>query len=152
MELLAYWRWDNYIEDMKEESGFLFSSNQKRLHSEIDVGERLWIVTGRPDNAKTSYILIACLKVIHKAYNLPGFIYGKYLICAHHRESKYFSPDGPDASGLLLQLEFNPISHIQTKSKIGQSLQKIRCLSEKDTILLTNWSKNLEMDKRIHKD
>src|SRR5262249_40071060 len=45
MHLLAYWRRDNYVRDLDEGAGFNFNSGQPRLHTEIEVGENLWLWT-----------------------------------------------------------------------------------------------------------
>ena len=36
MDLMAYWRWDNYINDLNEGARFNFNSNQSRLHWAIE--------------------------------------------------------------------------------------------------------------------
>ena len=77
MDLLAYWRWDNYVRDLDEGAGFHFNSQQRRLHSAVDLGERLWLVTGKPAEGRTQYLLIACLEVGAKTENPPDYKYGR---------------------------------------------------------------------------
>lgn len=150
MDLMAYWRWDNYVRDLDEGAGFNFNSNQNRLHSAINLGERLWLITGRRKPGGIQYILVACLKVVAKTFNAPDYKYGRYRIWANISESKYFSADGPDISQLLLQFDFDTKTRIQNKSVIGQSLQTIRGLSVADLKLLLEWSKNLRPEPRAY--
>jgi hypothetical protein len=44
MHLLACWVWENFQTGLAEEFTYRFSSNQPRLHSEIQIGESLWLV------------------------------------------------------------------------------------------------------------
>jgi 5-methylcytosine-specific restriction enzyme A len=143
MDLLAYWRWDNYIRDTDGGADFHFNSNQKRLHSEIEIGERLWLVGGRQDAGGIQYVLLACLQVSAKALNASGYKYGKYRLWGDRTLSRYFSADGPDMTELLLRFRFEPLGTIKEKRRIGQSLQTIRRLIESDVGLLITWSKDL---------
>lgn len=75
VDLLAYWRWDDFLSDLDEGAGFNFNSNQPRLHSAIDVGESLWLVTGRPSPHGTAYVLAARLVITAKTHNAAGYRY-----------------------------------------------------------------------------
>jgi len=110
VDLMAYWRWDNYVRDLDEGAGFHFNSKQKRLHSAIELGERLWIVTGRRGQDGIHYVLVACLHVMAKTFNPPEYKYGRYRIWGAIEHSAYYSADGPDMSDVLLHLEFDPYS------------------------------------------
>jgi hypothetical protein len=150
MDLIAYWRWDNYVRDLDEGAGFNFNSNQSRLHSAIELGERLWLVTGRRKPGGIQYVLVACLTVAAKTFNSPDYKYGRYRLWADVKQSKYFSADGPDISDLLLHCEFDTKKQIQNKAVIGQSLQTIRSLSLHDTKLLAAWARNLRPEPRAY--
>lgn len=150
MDLLAYWRWDNYIRDLDEGASFNFNSNQKRLHSDIELGETLWIVTGKPTIHKINYVLVAKLLVIGKTFNHQEYKYGRYRIWGDIKRSAYYSADGPDMSDLLLELDFFHGKKIKSKDLIGQSLQTIRSLSLKDSFLIENWSKLLKLEPRAY--
>ena len=60
MDLLAYWRYDNYIRDLDEGAGFHFNSNQSRLHTAIHIGERLWLFTRVVNKRVSSAGTIEC--------------------------------------------------------------------------------------------
>jgi 5-methylcytosine-specific restriction protein A len=150
MDLLAYWRWDNYCADLDEGAGFNFNSNQRRLHTAIEVGERLWLVTGRPSPQGARYVLVGTLTVSAKTFNPPGYKYGRYRVWGNLASSAYYSADGPDATPLLLRLEFVPRSPIRSASKIGQSLQTIRSLSPGDSALLAQWAADLPLEPRAY--
>jgi hypothetical protein len=150
MDLMAYWKWENYVRDLDEGAGFNFNSNQSRLHSMIEIGERLWLVSGRRGQGGIRYLLLACLQVAAKTFNPPDYKYGKYRVWADIRRSAYYSADGPDMSDLLLQLEFQLHSPIVAKEVTGQSLQTMRCLTAADTALLLTWAKGLTLERRAY--
>jgi hypothetical protein len=147
MDLMVYWRWDNYNQDVDERIAFncCFNSNQSRLHSGIELGERLWLVTGQKEKQRVvRYLLLAQLTIIEKTHNLPGYKYGQYRLRADPKRSSYYRP-GPDISSLLLRLDFNPYSPIESENKIGQSLQTIRGLSDHDKTRLITWASKLDI-------
>ena len=149
-DLMAYWRWDVYVRDLDEGAGFHFNSRQSRLHSVIDIGERLWLVTGKPAEGGMRYLLIACLEVAAKTQNPPGYKYSPYRVWADIRRSAYFSTGGPDASPLLRQLQFATQQPI-TGGNIGQALQTMRSLTPSDAALLAAWAKNLPLEPRAYR-
>lgn len=61
------------------------------------------------------------------------------------RFSAAFSPDGPDASDLLLRLKFDPPKPISSRDRIGQALQTIRVLTPRDDGLLAAWARSLSV-------
>lgn len=136
MDLLAYWRWDNYVRDLDEGAGFNFNSNQARLHSAINIGERLWLVSGRRAEGGIQYALVASLRVVAKTLNPPDYKYGNFRLWADVKQSAYYSADAPDATDLLLRLQFQPSSPIVSRQVIGQSLQTMRSLTPAASVLL----------------
>lgn len=147
---MAYWRWDNYVRDLDEGAAFHFNSNQVRLHSTIELGERLWLVTGQRRSEGIEYVLVACLTIAAKTFNAPGYKYGRYRVWGDTRKSKYFSADGPDMTDLLLQCQFDTGTRIQGKGVIGQSLQTIRGLVPGDVTALLEWSRTLRPEPRAY--
>lgn len=150
MDLLAYWRWDNYVRDLDEGAGFNFNSNQSRLHSAVDIGERLWLVSGQRVEGGIQYVLVACLRIVAKTLNPPDYKYGKYRLWADVKQSAYYSADAPDMADLLLRLAFRPHSPILSRHKIGQSLQTMRSLTSEDSALLAAWTQGLRLEKRAY--
>lgn len=150
MDLLAYWRWDNYQYDLDQGAGFHFNSNQSRLHSEIALGERLWLVTGRPTRNGVCYQLVARLTISAKTYNPPGHRYGNYRVWGDVHHSQYFSAEAPALNDLLLNLKFATGKRISAQSSIGQALQTIRGLSLEDSSLLASFSAELALEPRAY--
>jgi hypothetical protein len=153
MHLLAYWKWENYLNDIAEETradGYHYNSNQKHFHPAIEVGERLWLVSQRNTPAQTRWILVGCLTVGRKTLNPPGYKYGRFRIQSDVAQSAYYSPDGPDMTDLLRRLDFYSPQRDSPKpigptASIGQSLQTIRRLSPGDDALLRAWSQGLDV-------
>lgn len=147
MDLLAYWRWDNYVADLDEGAGFHFNSNQPRLHQCIEEGDSLWLVTGKPTAGGRFYPLVARLVVIAKTINVPGYKYGRFRLWGDRRNSRYFSAAEPDASPVLRRLAFEPRGPMGS-ANVGQSLQTVRALTVADTQLLSAWSIGLADEPR----
>ena len=150
MDMLAYWRWDNYVRDLDEGAGFNFNSNQSRLHSAINPGEHLWLVTGRPQPGGIRYLLVAKLQIAANTYNSPDYRYGRFRVWADVRHSAYYSADAPDVSDVLLCMNFWPRKPIASKYVIGQSLQTIRSLDMDDVAKLIHWTDYLKLEKRAY--
>lgn len=147
MDLLAYWRWDNYVSDLDDGAGFHFNSNQERLHTCLALGESLWIVTGMPATGGRAYPLVGRLVVRAKTRNAPGYKYGRFRVWGDLERSRYFSAEGPDASPLLRTLRFDSDAPVKGAS-IGQALQTMRGLAPGDTALLAAWSQDLAAEPR----
>lgn len=98
MDLLAYWRYDNYLRDLDEGAGFNFNSNQSRLHTAINIGELLWLFTRVVNTGESEYRLLARLNVIAKTINAPNYkcrVPGDYVDTRSRRllESRRFLHD-----------------------------------------------------------
>lgn len=152
MDLLAYWRWDNYLRDLDRGAGFHFNSNQPRLHSAVEPGDRVWCVTGHhPPGEQIHYALAAKLTVATKTLNHPGYEYGRYRIWGDTSHSVYYGvSEQPDLADLLQQLEFEPRSPVSDRARIGQSLQTLRSLTARDSALLTAWASDLPLELRAY--
>jgi 5-methylcytosine-specific restriction enzyme A len=153
-DLIAYWRYDNYKRDLEEGAGFHFNSNQERLHSVLDIGDSLWLVTGRreSDQVGMAYYVVARLVVRAKTYNEPGYQYGRYRIWGDLNRSSYYKVGNHDTSDLLRRLCFS------TNKPIGESgkelafyLQTMRGLSKTDSELLDLWCKALPIEEIAYK-
>jgi hypothetical protein len=147
MDLLAYWKRENYEYDMRQSEGFHYNSRKPRIHDALKAGERWWLVGGRSGAAEIEYILLACLHVAWKTFNPPDDAYGKFRIVGDERQSAYYAPDGPDLTNpVLLRLGFFPYKPIRVSSKrdIAMSLRSMRSLTSADTRLLEQWAGGLE--------
>jgi len=151
--LLAYWRWDNYLSDIERGIGHHFNSNQSRLHL-LEPNDKLWLVStvlGRTKARKS--VILACLVVRAKTFNLPGYIYGRYRVWGDLELSRYFFvEEQADASELLRKLRFSTNKPIgQSETHIAQHLQTIRELHPSDIELLETWVANLPIERRAYR-
>lgn len=150
MDLLAYWRWDNYVSDLEDGAGFHFNSNQARLHDRLALGESLWIVTGRPGRDGCTYPLVGRLVIRAMTLNAPGYKYGRHRVWGDLERSRYYSAKGPDASALLRTLRFDSDSPVKAIA-IGQALQTLRELTPDDAARLDAWARDLSHEPRANR-
>ncbi|MFM9106890.1 MAG: hypothetical protein ACKOWF_09340 [Chloroflexota bacterium] len=144
MALMAYWTFKAYQNDMAAGWDLSFNSRQRRLHTAISPGERLWIVGPRPAQGGWEYVLRACLWISELVENGSEHPYGPFGVIGDSRFSAEFAPDGPEMSEVLLALEFAPRKPIKSRAAIAMSLQTIRSLSAEDDVRLLNWAKSLQ--------
>ncbi len=152
-DLLAYWRYDNYVRDLAEGAGFNFNSKQDRLHSVLDEGEMLWLITGRRETnrAGMAYYVVAKLAVRSKTFNSPEYKYGKYRVWGDLKISKYYQVGIQETSTLLRQLQFSNNSPIgDTDKELSLYFQTMRQLSVEDTALLEQWCSSLPLEQAAY--
>jgi predicted HNH restriction endonuclease len=151
MHLLAQWRIQNYVRDLDEGAGFNFNSGQARLHSEIEVGENLWLFTrlARPPR----YYLVARLVVRAKTLNPPGYKYGKYRVWGDLRKSRYFKvrPEQPQEEAFELlrrvPLETGTLQDCD-RITLAQSCQAVREVTDRGNKILEQFAATLADEER----
>jgi hypothetical protein len=152
MDLLAYWRFDNYRRDLDGGAGFHFNSNQPRLHTAIRPGESLWLFTRIVCDGLNQYRLLARLVVSAKTINAPGYKYGAYRAWGNLSGSSYFKvrPDATeDIFELLRVLEFEgPGLENKTRSSLAQACQTIREIKPSASALLAAKAEQLAPEPR----
>jgi 5-methylcytosine-specific restriction enzyme A len=151
MDLLAYWRIDNYRRDLDEGAGYNFNSRQQRLHSAIDVGETLWLFTA-VRNPPRLY-LAAKLLIRAKTMNAPSFKYGPYRVWGDFAQSRYFKVrlDEPadEAFELLQGLRLSSGSFSETtRQSLPQHCQTMRALTPEANAALEAFSLHLVDEER----
>lgn len=152
-DLLAYWRYDNYIKDLAEGAGFNFNSNQKRLHGVLEEGDSLWLFTAQrgADRHRQAYYLAARLVIRSKTTNPPNFKYGAYRVWGDFAKSQYFKIGDKEASQLLRQLPFRSGKVIgETETPLAQHFQTMRELSFEGSDMLENWSTDLSREEKAY--
>jgi len=152
-DVLAYWRYDNYKKDIAEGAGFNFNSNQQRLHSLLDEGDSLWLVTGRSEAGRNrrAYYVVARLVIRSKTLNAPDYKYGKYRAWGDLETSKYYQVGTQEASEILRNLPFASNQKIGDKeAEIAQHLQTMRMLSQEATSLLEVWCAKLPIEEAAY--
>ena len=152
MDLLAYWRYDNYQLDLDAGAGFHFNSRQSRLHTAINKGERVWLFTRLFNGRAAEFRLLACLYVSHKTINAPGYQYGPYRVWGDTDRSRYFRVEvGPrsDVFELLRLLSLDGAT-LADKNRVTlvQACQTIRGLTPQATTLLVSFANTLDDEPR----
>ena len=99
MPAIAYWKFDNYTNDTQDGFTFHFNSNQSRLHSCLDIGDDLLLVSGIPGKEQLEVHLLAHIIVKAKTINAPDYKYGKYRIWGDENKSKYFKKRSSEGDG-----------------------------------------------------
>jgi hypothetical protein len=152
MDLLAYWRYDNYLRDLDAGAGFHFNSNQSRLHTEIHIGEKLWLFTRVVNAGLNEYRLLARLNVSAKTINAPAYKYGPYRIWGDIRLSCYFRANNDskeDVFELLRLLEFDGASlQAKDRTSLAQACQTIRVIRPSASKLLESFAEILQDEPR----
>jgi 5-methylcytosine-specific restriction enzyme A len=152
MDLLAYWRYDNYRRDLDSGAGFHFNSRQSRLHTAANKGERLWLFTRLIIASQPEYRLLARLNISHKTINAPGYPYGSYRIWGDIGRSRYFKVTADTRYDIfeLLRLLHLDGATLQNKNRVtlAQACQTIRILTPQATALLESFADTLDDEPR----
>jgi 5-methylcytosine-specific restriction endonuclease McrA len=153
MDLLAYWRIDNYRRDIEGGAGFHFNSRQPRLHTAINIGETLWLFTRLSAKSGLSeYRILARLVIRSKTINPPGYKYGSYRVWGDRAQSQYYqatvAPE-EDAYELfrLLPLDSGSMKDC-TRATMAQAAQTIRALKPEASKLLASFAAQLPPEPR----
>jgi len=152
MDLLAYWRFDNYKRDLDVGAGFHFNSSQTRLHTAINLGESLWLFTRVVVAGINQYRLLARLVVSAKTINAPGYKYGPYRVWGRLDESAYFKvrqDSQDDIFELLRHLDFDGTSLAgRGRSELAHACQTIRSIKPSASKLLSAKASTLPPELR----
>jgi len=153
MDLLAYWRIDNYWRDLDEGAGFNFNSKQQRLHTSIDNGEILWLFTRFVNTSGVpEYRILAKLIVRAKTINPPSFKYGPYRIWGDISSSQYYKVTDDSAQDVFELLRSLPLFsksfRNHNRNNLPQAAQTIRALKPDATKLLNSFCAHLPIENR----
>lgn len=155
MDLLAYWRLDNYLRDLDQGAGFHFNSKQSRLHTAIENGERLWLFTRAVFNGRNEYRLLARLATAHKTINAPSYRYGPYRLWGNIKASRYFSVSADPREDIFELLRLLPFAGTSlsdaNRANLAQACQTIRGLTAKGSELLESFAACLGDEIRARK-
>lgn len=153
MDLLAYWRIDNYRRDIEGGAGFHFNSRQRRLHTAINIGETLWLFTRLVGKSGLSeYRVLARLVVRSKTVNAPGYPYGSYRVWGDRARSQYYQAAlaaEHDVYELfrLLPMDAGTLKDC-TRATMAQAAQTIRGLKPEASELLASFAAQLPPEPR----
>jgi len=143
VNLLYFWRGDNYRRDLDYGVGFHLNQANPLLH-QIEIGQSLWAFTRKRDGR---YALAAELVISARTMNPRGFRYGPYRVWGDLRRSRYFHIDNqPDISLLIRSLSVAAKADVLGRSFQGRAA--IRALSEPDHLRLLDYAKTLPLEPR----
>lgn len=143
MNLLYYWRPDNYYRDLDMGAGYHLNQSNPLLH-QIDIGESLWAFT---HNKSGRYVLAAELVIKAKTTNPQNFRYGQYRVWGDIHLSRYFLTDEQPSVEQIIRA-------LSLKAKalyLGQSFQgnaAIRALKKEDHQILQMLANKLPLEPR----
>jgi 5-methylcytosine-specific restriction enzyme A len=143
VNLLYFWRGDNYRRDLDYGVGFHLNQANPLLH-EIGIGDSLWAFTRKLDGR---YALAAQLVVSAKTMNPRGFRYGRYRVWGGLERSRYFRIDEqPDISQLIRTLSVAANAEVLGRSFQGRAA--VRILSDIDHLRLFQYAERLPLERR----
>lgn len=143
MNLLYYWRPDNYYPDLDMGAGYHLNQANPLLHR-IEIGDSLWAFT---QNKANRYTLAAELVIKAKTINPPNFRYGRYRVWGDIQLSRYFRVD--DQPGV--EQVIRHLSPKATAIHLGQSFQgnaAVRSLNSEDHTILKALARDLSLEPR----
>jgi len=154
MDALMIWKYSNYLSDINAGAGFHFNSNQSRLHTALNIGDSLWLVTRVVVGGVNQYRLAARLVVRSKTINAPNYKYGSYRVWGDVNKSSYFrieETSEADVYELLRLLEMETGS-LADKSRVNlfHGMQTMRSISPKSSRLLESFSAQLPLEMRAY--
>jgi hypothetical protein len=154
MDAIAIWKFSNYQKNIDAGAGFHFNSRQSRLHTALEIGDSLWLVTRVVKNGRNEYRLAARLSIRAKTINAPGFQYGAYRAWGDLKKSSYYRIDETseqDVFELLRLLEMDSGSLVdRNRSNLFQSMQTIRSVPSKSSKLLESFAAQLPIEMRAY--
>ena len=143
MNVLYYWRPDNYQRDRRFGFGYHLNQNSPVL-AKMAPGETVWAFTR---DRLGRYVLAAALVVRAVTRNAPRYRYGRYRVWGDLEASRYFDVDvGPGAEALIRHLRIP--THAQILAQSFQGHSAVRPLETVDHQLLRVFAGNLpELDR-----
>lgn len=154
MDAIAIWNYSNYRNDLDAGAGFHFNSNQSRLHTALNIGDSLWLVTRIVANGRNEYRLAARLVIRAKTINAPSYKYGSYRVWGDVETSSYYRIDESSEQDVfellrLLPMESGSLAD-RTRSNLFQAMQTLRCIPAKSSQLLESFVAQLPLELRAY--
>ena len=154
MDAIAIWNYSNYRKDIDAGAGFHFNSNQVRLHTTLNIGDSLWLVTRVVVKDRNEYRLAARLVIRAKTINAPRYKYGSYRVWGDVNSSSYFRIDDSSEQDVfellrLLEMDSGSLSG-KTRTNLFQSMQTMRAIPVKSSALLESFSSQLPIEVRAY--
>lgn len=135
MNLLYYWRPDNYIRDRRFGFGYHLNQNSPVL-GQVTPGATIWAFTR---DRRGRYVLAAELVAKAVTINSPRYRYGRFRVWGDPGLTRYFDVDvGPDAEELIRRLHVTTRASILAQSFQGHSA--VKGLEDADHQLLCSFT------------
>lgn len=144
MNILYYWRPDNYQRDRRFGFGYHLNQNSPVL-ARVAEGDTVWAFTrdriGR-------YVLAAALVVRAVTRNPPSYRYGRYRVWGDLDRTRYFDVDAsPGAEQLIRHLRI--AARAETLGRSFQGHSAVRPLHVADHQLLDGFSADLPVLRKV---
>lgn len=144
MNILYYWRPDNYLRDRRFGFGYHLNQNSPVL-ARVTEGDAVWAFTrdriGR-------YVLAAALVVRAVTRNPPSYRYGDYRVWGDLDRTRYFDVDAsPGAEALIRHLRIAARAGVLAQSFQGHSA--VRPLEAADHQLLEGFAADLPVLRKV---
>lgn len=144
MNVLYYWRPDNYRQDAKFGFGYHLNQNSPAL-ARMAPGETVWAFTR---DVLGRYVLAAALVVRAVTRNSPRYRYGRYRVWGDLERTRYFElAAAPDAQQLIRSLAISARAEILAQSFQGHGA--VRPLDLADHQLLSAFAADLPVLPRV---
>jgi len=142
----------NYWKDLEKDSNCIdeiWHTGQKPFFDKVEQGDSLWVVVtdGSHHPAECEWRLLQRMVVQEKSVDYRDEYHDRpYRTDGDYEKGQRFDVEAQfDLTPLLHKLDFKSGRRItDTGKKIGNSLQKIRPLSESDSALLKEYAKDLK--------
>lgn len=144
VNVLYYWRPDNYLRDRRFGFGYHLNQNSPVL-ARVAEGDTVWAFTR--DRAGR-YVLAAALVVRAVTRNPPAYRYGRYRVWGDLDRTRYFDVDAsPGAEALIRHLRIAARAELLAQSFQGHSA--VRPLESTDHQLLYDFSAGLPVLRKV---
>jgi hypothetical protein len=144
MNVLYYWRPDNYRRDRRFGFGYHLNQNSPALETMGD-GDTVWAFTR---DQRGRYALAAALVVRAVTRNARGYRYGRYRVWGDLERTRYFDVDaGPGAEELIRHLRITARAEILAQS--FQGTRAVKPLDEADHRLISSFAADLTVLRRV---
>jgi 5-methylcytosine-specific restriction enzyme A len=145
MNVLYYWRSDNYVRDRRFGFGYHLNQNSPVLAA-VESGDSVWAFT-RDRHGR--HVLAAELVTKAVTTNAPRYRYGQYRVWGDPERTRYFDVDaGPDAEPLIRHLEVSTRAAILAQSFQGH--RAVKPLTDSDHQLLALFARDVPELERVH--
>jgi hypothetical protein len=144
LNVLYYWRPDNYRRDRRYGFGYHLNQNSPTL-AQVVPGESVWAFTR---DRLGRYVLAAELVVRAVTRNTRGYHYGRYRVWGDLERTRYFDVDaGPGAEELIRHLRIT--AHAKILAQSFQGASAVRPLVPADHGLLASFAADLRVLEKV---